>query len=183
MMKRFGSIVAVTLFLAATAASARAQAAATPTAVGLINFQKAVTQNDDGMKAQNLYSQEGDKLKDGLLKAQAKVIELQDKFAKAPATTSDSDKAAMTREIEKAKKLYEADQQDAQNAMDDKQEELFRPIADRVHKVVEAYAKELNLALVLNGSEDMIYYNEVVDITTEIIRRVNADIVKNPTKK
>ena len=59
---------------------------------------------------------------------------------------------------------------------------LFRPIADRVKKVVEAYAKELNLAVVVNETEDMLFANDVVDITTEIIRRVNADIVKNPTK-
>jgi len=32
----------------------------------------------------------------------------------------------------------------------------------------------------VNMSDDMIYANDVVDITTEIIRRVNADITKNP---
>jgi Skp family chaperone for outer membrane proteins len=47
---------------------------------------------------------------------------------------------------------------------------------------VEAYAKELNLAVVVNATEDMLYASDVVDITTEIIRRVNADIVKNPAK-
>jgi hypothetical protein len=28
----------------------------------------------------------------------------------------------------------------------------------------------------------MLYASDVVDVTTEIIRRVNADIVKNPAK-
>ncbi len=86
------------------------------------------------------------------------------------------------REIEKEKKVYELEQQNAQSTLDDRQEELFRPIADRVQKVVEVYAKELNLVVVVNATEDMLYANDVVDITTEIIRRVNADIVKNPAK-
>ena len=37
-------------------------------------------------------------------------------------------------------------------------------------------------AVVVNATEDMLYANDVVDITTEIIRRVNSDIVKNPAK-
>ena len=84
--------------------------------------------------------------------------------------------------IDKEKKVYELEQRNAQSSLDDRQEELFRPIADRVHKIVEVYAKELNLAVVVNMTEDMVYANDVIDITTEIIRRVNADIVKNPAK-
>jgi Skp family chaperone for outer membrane proteins len=85
------------------------------------------------------------------------------------------------REIE-GKEGLDLEQQNAQSTLDDRQEELFRPIADRVHKIVEGYAKELNLAVVVNATEDMLYANDVVDITTEIIRRVNADILKNPAK-
>jgi len=179
-MKRLGSIGAAMLILAATAF---AQANPTPTGVGLINFQKAVSQNEEGVKAANALTEVGNKLKEGLLKSQTKVTELQDKLAKAPTTMADSEKTALAREIDKAKKVYEVEQQDALNTMDDKQEELFRPIADRVKKVVEVYAKELNLVVVLNTSEDMIWASEIVDITTEILRRVNADIARNPAKK
>jgi Skp family chaperone for outer membrane proteins len=178
-MKRFGSIAAVTIFLAATAF---AQATPAPNAVGLINFQRAVSQNDEGVKAASVYTEEGKKLADGLSKSQTKVKELQDKLTNAGPTMSDSDKNALMREIDKEKKVYDLDQQAAQSTLDDKQEELFRPIADRVHKIVEVYAKELNLALVVNATEDMLYANDVVDITTEIIRRVNADIARNPAK-
>src|SRR5215467_5729055 len=93
---------------------------------------------------------------------------------------SDSEKSATARELDRAQKDFDLDRQDAQNTIDDKQDELFRPIADRVKKVVETYAKEKNLAVVVNYSEDMIFANDVVDITTEIIRLVNADIAKNP---
>jgi outer membrane protein len=179
-MKQFGIMMAAMLILGA---SAFAQATPTPTNVGLIDFQRAVSQNDEGVKAANALTEIGNKLKQGLVASQTKVTDLQDKLAKAPATTTDSEKTAMTREIDKAKKVYEVEQQDALNTMDDKQEELFRPIADRVKKVVEVYAKELNLVVVLNGSQDILFANDLVDITTEILRRVNADIAKNPAKK
>jgi Skp family chaperone for outer membrane proteins len=148
----------------------------------MINFQRAVSQNDEGMKAATVYTAEGMKLKDGLLKSQQKVTELQDQLTKGGPTMTDAAKNTLMREIEKEKKVYELEQQNAQSSLDDRQEELFRPIADRVHKMVEAYAKELNLAVVVNATEDMLYANDLVDITTEIIRRVNADIVKNPAK-
>ena len=176
--KRFGCVLAVTLFLAATALSQTP----VPSAVGMINFQRAVSQNDEGIKAASAYTAEGKKLADGLLKSQAKVTELQDQLTKGGPTMTDAVKNTLMREIDKEKKVYELEQQNAQSTLDDRQEELFRPIADRVHKIVEVYAKELNLALVVNATEDMLYANDVVDITTEIIRRVNADIVKNPAK-
>jgi outer membrane protein len=176
--KQFGSVLSATLFLAATAFSQTP----TPSAVGMINFQRAVSQNDEGVKAAGVYTAEGQKLKDGLLKSGAKVTELQDKLTKDGPTMTDTAKNTLIREIEKEKKVYELEQQNAQSSLDDRQEELFRPIADRVHKIVEGYAKELNLAVVVNATDDMLYASDVVDITTEIIRRVNADIVKNPAK-
>ena len=176
--KQFGLILAVTLLFAATAFSQ----AGTPTAVGMINFQRAISQNDEGVKAAGVYTAEGKKLADGLLKNQAKVTELQDQLTKGGPTMSESAKSALMRDIAKEKQVYELEQRNAQSSLDDRQEELFRPIADRVHKIVEVYAKELNLAVVVNQTDDMVYANDVVDITTEIIRRVNADIVKNPAK-
>jgi len=178
-MKRFGSIAATVLFWAA---SAFAQTPAAPTGIGIINFQRAIEQNEEGVKATGVYKQEVEKLRTKLDVSQKKITDLQEKLEKNGKTMSDSEKTATSRELESAQRYFEVDRQDAQNTIDDKQDELFRPIADRVKKVVETYAKELNLAVVVNFSEDMIYANDVVDITTEIIRRVNADIAKNPAK-
>ena len=176
--RRIGYTLAVTLFLAA---SAFAQATA-PSAVAMINFQRAVTQNDEGIKAAGIYTAEGVKLKDGLDKSQTKVKDLQEKLTKSGPTMSDTEKNSLMRDIDKEKKVFDVEQQNAQSTLDDRQEELFRPVADRVKKVIEGYAKELNLALVVNATEDMLFANDLVDITTEIVRRVNADIVKNPAK-
>jgi len=176
--KQFGCVLAVALFLTATALSQTP----VPNAVGMINFQRAVSQNDEGVKAAGIYTAEGTKLADGLKKSQAKVTDLQDQLTKGGPTMTEAAKNTLIREIDKEKKVYDLEQQNAQSSLDDRQEELFRPIADRVHKIVEAYAKELNLAVVVNATEDMLYANDVADITTEIIRLVNDDIVKNPAK-
>jgi Skp family chaperone for outer membrane proteins len=74
--KRFGRVLAAGFLITATAFS---QTPA-PSAVGMINFQRAVSQNDEGVKAAGMYTSEGKKLADGLLKSQAKVTELQDKL-------------------------------------------------------------------------------------------------------
>jgi outer membrane protein len=175
---QLGCVFAITLFFAATALSQTA----VPSAVGMINFQRAVTQNDEGVKAAGIYTAEGQKLAEGLKKSQSKVTDLQDQLSKGGATMTDAAKNTLMRDIEKEKKVYELEQQNAQSSLDDRQEELFRPVADRVRKVVEAYAKSKNLAVVVNATEDMLYANDVTDITTEIIRLVNDDIVKNPAK-
>src|SRR6187402_229259 len=93
--KQFGFILAVTFFFSATAFS---QAGA-PTAVGIINFQRAISQNDEGVKAAGTYTAEGKKLADGLLKSQTKVTELQDQLTKGGPTMTESAKNALMRDI------------------------------------------------------------------------------------
>jgi Skp family chaperone for outer membrane proteins len=83
--KQFGCLFAVTLFFAATALS---QTPA-PSAVGMINFQRAVSQNDEGMKAAGVYTAEGEKLKTGLLTSQKKVSDLQDQLSKGGPTMTE----------------------------------------------------------------------------------------------
>src|SRR5436189_269079 len=112
-MKRFGSILAAVLFLSAMAF---AQTAPTPTGVGLIEFQRALAQNDEGVKAASAYTEEGKRLQAELGKFQAKVTELQDKLSKSGPTLTDAARSALTKDIEKAKKDLEREQEDAQMA-------------------------------------------------------------------
>ena len=72
---------------------------------------------------------------------------------------------------------------DAQKELGELQQQLFRPIADKAQKAVESYSVENGFAVVFDSSSQassIIYKQEVADITTEIIRRMDAAAAKAP---
>jgi len=66
---------------------------------------------------------------------------------------------------------------DAQKELGDLQQQLFRPIAEKVQDAVKSYSNENGFAVVFDTSSQansIIHWSDVADITTEIIRRVDA---------
>jgi Skp family chaperone for outer membrane proteins len=63
---------------------------------------------------------------------------------------------------------------------------LLPPVAELVNRMVAEYAKENNLALVVDPSVDpsnIVYANKAADITWEIMRRMNAESEKIRIRK
>ena len=72
---------------------------------------------------------------------------------------------------------------DAQKDLGDLQQQLFRPIAERTQDAVKTYSLENGFAVVFDTSSQansIIYRDEIADITTEIIRRIDATAAKAP---
>ena len=59
------------------------------------------------------------------------------------------------------------------------QQTLLRPIAERLQKVLEAYASEMGYSAVLDAMT-VVWAAPTADITTEIIRRIDADVAASP---
>ena len=94
----------------------------------------------------------------------------------------DEHKLGQPQYLEHQENKYEND--DAQKELGDLQQQLFRPIMEQTQKVLQAYSAENGFAVVFDVSSQansIIYVQDVADITTEIIRRVDADIAKTPT--
>ena len=66
----------------------------------------------------------------------------------------------------------------------DLQQQLFRPIAEKTQEVLKAYSSENGFAVVFDSSSQsnggIIHVDPIADITTEIIRRVDATPTKAP---
>ncbi len=90
----------------------------------------------------------------------------------------------LNRQIEKLNTELQRMNDDAQKDLGDLQQQLLRPIADRTQKVLQAYSLESGFSVVFDVSSQassIVYVEPVADITTEIIRRVDAEMAKAPT--
>jgi outer membrane protein len=168
---------------AAPAPAANAPGAGPAGKVAVVDFQKAVLENVEGKKAQEKLMAEVSKRQKDFEEKQKSLSDAQNKLQTQDKALSDTAKADLSRQIEKLNTDLQRMNDDAQKDIGDLQQQLLRPIADRAQKVLQAYSAENGFSVVFdvsNQANNIIYVQDVADITTEIIRRVDSDLVKAP---
>lgn len=185
-MRKVSLVVLIGLLLPA---ALLAQAPAAPAAgagagkVAVVDFQKAVTENSDGKKAQEKFMGELNKRQKDFEDKQKLLTETQTKLQNGDKTLNDATKADMAKQIDRLNTELQRMNDDAQKELGDLQQQLFRPIAEKTSDVLKSYSTENGFAVVFDTSSQassIIYNSEIADITTEIIRRVDATPTKAP---
>src|SRR5712691_6114850 len=158
-----------------------ASAATGAAKVAVVDFQRAITENSEGKKAQESFLAEITKRQSDFDKKQKSLDDAQSKLRTQEKVLDDSAKANLSKQIDQTTTELNRMNEDAQKELGDLQQKLFRPIAERTQKVLQAYAAETGFGVVFDISgqtNSIIYYQDVSDITTEIIRRVDAEAGK-----
>ena len=176
------SLLTPVALLAQSAPPAVAPRPAAPVAVAaggsklaVIDFQAALASNAEGRKAQAYLAAEVTKRQGEMEKMQKSLDDAQNKLRTQDKALSDTAKADLTREIDRLGTDLQRKNDDAQKELGDLQQRLLRPIAERLQKVLQIYAVEMGYAVVLDAMS-VVYFQDTADITTEIIRRVDADV-------
>jgi Skp family chaperone for outer membrane proteins len=156
-----------------------------PRKIAIIDFDRAVLMNTDGIKARAQLEVQVKHWKDQEDSITAKLKPLNDRLNDPK--LSETEKAAIRKQITEINLNLTRNGEDARHDIETRRTTLFTGIAERVKSVLKTYSEEQNLALVINDSASgpespIIAKSEVADITSEIVRRVNADIEKNPAK-
>jgi outer membrane protein len=179
-MRKLSLVVLIGLLLPAAvfAQAPAAGAAAAPGAgrVAVVDFQRAVTENAEGKKAQEKFMAELNRRQKDFEDKQKTMTDAQTKLQTGDKALSDDAKANLAKQIEKLNTELQRMNDDAQKDLGDLQQQLFRPIAEKTQEVVKSYSEENGFAVVFDISQgnSIIYRQDVADITTEIIRRVDA---------
>lgn len=188
-MRKLSLVAMIGLFLPAAlvaqapagagGAAAPAGAPASPGAgrVAVVDLQKAITENAEGKKAQERFMAEFNKKQQEFDSKQKALAEAQGKLQSGDKAMSETAKADLAKSIDKMNTELQRMNDDAQKELPDLQQTLFKPIAEKTQEVLKAYSTENGFAVVFDVSaqaSSIIYVQDVADITTEIIRRVDA---------
>jgi len=164
----------------AATGSAPAGNALAPTGAGrvaVVDLQRAITENADGKKAQEKFMAEFNKKQQEFDAKQKALNEAQTKLQSGDKAMSDTAKADLAKSIDKMNTELQRMNDDAQKELPDLQQTLFKPIAEKTQEVLKAYSTENGFAVVFDVSaqaSSIVHVQDVADITTEIIRRVDA---------
>jgi Skp family chaperone for outer membrane proteins len=184
-MRKLSLVVLLGLLLpAALLAQAPASGGTPPAAaatgagrVAVVDLQKAITENAEGKKAQEKFMAEFNKKQQEFDAKQKALAEAQTKLQSGDKAMSDTAKAELAKSIDKMNTELQRMNDDAQKELPDLQQTLFKPIAEKTQEVLKAYSNENGFAVVFDVSaqaSSIVYVQDVADITTEIIRRVDS---------
>jgi outer membrane protein len=153
--------------------------------VGIIDLGRVVRECAKGVKASEELQIFFDERRVQLEALQNELNDLQQRLQTQERALSPSALAELNRDIQTKTTQLARDQEDAELELQAKQQELMTPVVDAAGAALEVYAREQGYTLILDASNPqsaIIFVEDVADITTEIIRRLDAAEAGEPSE-
>ena len=160
--------------------AAAALPAGAPQSIAVIAFETAVTATNEFQRDFAEVEKKFDPQRTQLKSLTDEIETLTKQLQTQGAMLSDSEQASRARTIEDKKKQAQRLAEDAQTGYQDATQEVFNRVAGKVAPLVEAYAKEHGIALVIDNANNqqqspvVLYWNPGIDITKAIVDAYNA---------
>jgi outer membrane protein len=164
---------ALTVMMAALVVAATLPAAA-QTTVAVIDVQRVVTESDPGKEAlQGLQKLQEQKIAEGRA-LQEELAALREQVTKQRFTLSEAKLAELTRSIEDKDIAFRRFEDDATREIDEARRTALGRLEERIMPVIDEVGRERELTLIFNKYQSgLVYADETIDITDDVIRRFN----------
>jgi outer membrane protein len=154
--------------------------------VAVVDMEQAIVQSVEGKKAETTWSTKFESLRKGIEAKQQELETIQNKLKTQDRLLAADAKDGLTKDAERLQTEITRDQEDGQKELDTLRSDLMRPIAEVAETVVNNFAKEQGFTLIIDLSNpdntSVVWRNPNADITEEIIKRIDAEMAKNPSK-
>ena len=158
----------VVVMLVATAGMAQSN-------IAVIDIQRVVTDSDAGKEALgNLQKLQDSKIAQGRA-IQENMDALREQLSKQRFTLTEAKVAELSKQIEDKGIEMQRFQDDAQRELDEARRTALGGLEERILPVIDEVGRERNMTLIFNKFQSgLVYADEGVDITDEVIRRFNT---------
>jgi len=170
-MHRSSILVGIVALVIAAAVPAAAQ----QVSVAVIDVQRVVTESDPGKEAlQKLKLLQDKKIDEGRA-LQQNISTLQDQMAKQRFTLSEERLAELSKQLEDGQIALQRFQDDAERELDEARRRELGGLEGRIIPVINEIGAERGYTLIFNKFQSgLVYADDAVDITDDVIRRFNT---------
>lgn len=174
---------AAAAILAQSPASAAAgSTGAAPGAIGIINSQRLALESAPGKEAYGRLKKLSDSKKEDLDKAEKEARELVQKLNDQGQSMPADKREALEKQADDKQKAWKRMQEDAQRDLQEAERKEMGALENRIGPIVKDYFKEKHYALVLDARAGIIYADEAVDLTDEVLKRINTTVALPASK-
>jgi outer membrane protein len=154
---------------------AAAMPAAAQSRVAVIDVQRVVAESDPGKEAiQKLKAISDAKVQEGQT-LQQEMATLQDQFNKQRYTVSEQRLAEMTKELEDKNIAIRRFEDDAKRELEEARRRELGGLEERILPIINQIGQEEGITVIFNKFQSgLVYADEAVDITDDVIRRFNT---------
>jgi len=154
---------------------AAAMPAAAQSKVAVIDVQRVVAESDPGKEAiQKLKAISDAKVQEGQT-LQQEMATLQDQFNKQRYTVSEQRLAEMTKELEDRNIAIRRFEDDAKRELEEARRRELGGLEGRILPIINQIGVEEGITVIFNKFQSgLVYADEAVDITDDVIRRFNT---------
>jgi outer membrane protein len=154
---------------------AAALPAAAQTKVAVIDVQRVVSESDPGKEAlQQLKTLQDAKVAEGQT-MQQEINALQEQLNKQRFTVSEDKLAEMSKQLENKNIAMRRFEDDAKRELEDARRKQLGGLEAKILPIINAIGQEQGFTLIFNKFQSgLVYADEAVDITDEVIQRFNT---------
>ena len=183
-MKRF----VLSILAAGVAAAMAAQTSAPPSSspaspsgpaasgIAIIDAQKLALESAPGKEAygrlQKLSAQKKEELDKVEKEARDLVQKLSDQGSSMPADKLE----ALQKQADDKQKTWKRMQEDAQKDLQEAERKEMSALETRIGPIVKEYFKERHFALVLDSRAGIMYADDAINVTDEVLKRINTSV-------
>jgi Skp family chaperone for outer membrane proteins len=177
--------IVLSLLTAGAAAVAAAQASVSAAtgapgvasgSIGVINSQRLALESAPGKEAYGRLKKLSDLKKEELDKVEKEARDLVQKLNDQGQSMPAEKREALEKQADDKQKAWKRMQEDAQRDLQEAERKEMAALENRIGPIVKDYFKEKHYALVLDARAGIIYADEVVDLTDDVLKRINTTV-------
>lgn len=163
---------ALALVFALAAGTAEAQTLK----IGYINSQEILENAPGAREAQQAFEREMQAYSNEAQQLQDELTRMQQQLAQQELTLSPEAKRNRQQQIQQKAQEAQTRMQEMDQLASQRRAELVQPVMDKITEVIEAMREEGNYSLILDvAAGSIIAADPSLDLTAEVLRRLNAD--------
>jgi Skp family chaperone for outer membrane proteins len=147
--------------------------------VAVIDFERAVSEAPGGKDALNQLTAFRNEQAATIEKKEKEAGDIANRLRTQGATLSEPARAQLTKDLQTAEVTLQTMADEAQKKLAQMRQQLLAPIEQKTTMTVASYANERSVKIVFDASvlqNGVVYVHDTADITTEIIRRIAANL-------
>ncbi len=151
--------------------------------IAVVDLQKVLKESEPGKKAIAELSKKFKELRQKLEKEQKKIKKAEEELQRQRLMLSQEARIDKETEYKKMVQNYQIMYKSYQYKMQLEEKRLREPIVKMILKIVDEYRKEKGLDLIIDKNIGVVSSSNRIDITSEIIKRLNKRWAKEHRKK
>jgi Skp family chaperone for outer membrane proteins len=147
--------------------------------VVVIDFERAISETPGGKDALTKINAYQNEQLTAIDKKQKEAQDLENRLRAGERTLNADTRAQLARDLESTRNSIQSIGEEAQKKVLQMEQELLLPVEQKTRMAINAYAAEHSVKIVLDAATlqtGLVYVHDTADITTEIIRRIAADL-------